>query len=581
MGALFGFSGHSDPLLLNRMAAELKHRSSQALPFHISPYGSIGYGARFEEPLRQRQGAGLYSTDDQTVALAGYLTNTDLPQPILPALLAEYRKHGPMFVSRLRGAFVLVVRDREQFHLVRDGAGIRTVYYGQHAGRFLFAIEPKGVLVSPGFPRRLRPGAVAQYLTFSFIPGSGTMLEDLYELPAGHVLTYNGKSVTAIRRYFIFEENVDPAKRHDDDWIQTFRDTCARAVAERLPASEPVGVFLSGGIDSSVVTAEVARQHRHRVKTYAIHFGKKYPHELGFARAVAQRWRTDHEEVLLRPKDFLPRLRTIIWHLDDPIGDPITVPNFELSARVAQDVRWILNGEGGDPCFGGPKNIPMLLHHWYGGLERQRNFRERLYLASYRRAYETLWTLLSPAWQQRIDPRRELEDLLTPFFRTPRPMPFLHKLLALNIRLKGAHLILPKVERMTGAWGLTACAPLFDERLIRLSFAMPPRLKLAGGIEKVVLKRAYANDLPAEVINRPKSGMRVPVHFWFRGEMKRYARHILHPRQIRKAGIFDPERVRQLLHYKLEGSSGRYGLRLWMLITFEIWRRLVVEQEPL
>jgi asparagine synthase (glutamine-hydrolysing) len=183
--------------------------------------------------------------------------------------------------------------------------------------------------------------------------------------------------------------------------------------------------------------------------------------------------------------------------------------------------------------------------------------------------------------RQQVDPKTDLEALLTPFFQTAQPMPFLHKLMALNIRLKGAHLILPKVERMTGAWGLTALSPLFDERLIRLSFALPPRLKLAGGIEKLILKRAYAHDLPQAVITRPKSGMRVPVHFWFQGEMRRYARHLLDPRQIRKAGIFDASRLYQLLHYNLEEGHSRYGLRLWMLITFEIWRRLVVENEPL
>lgn len=583
MGALFGFSGPADPNQLQRMAMALQHRGAQARCSDVDVGGSIGYSARFEALVRERYGAGLYRAGEQAIALAGYLTNTELPQPILPALLAAYRAQGPLFVSRLRGAFVVVIRDGTQFHVARDGAGVRTVYYGHHAGRFFFAIEPKGILATPGFPRRMRPAAVAQYLTFSFIPGAGTMLEDLYELPAGHVVSYDGTSVGTPQRYFIFEtQNEDDyATPEGDNWVQHFRDTCSRAVAERLPTGEPVGVFLSGGIDSSIVTAEAARQHDHPVKTYAIHFGKRYPHELDFASAVARQWRTEHEEILIRPRDFLPRLRRIIWHLDDPIGDPITVPNFELSARVAQDVRWVLNGEGGDPCFGGPKNLPMLLHHWYGGPARAGNFREQWYLASYRRAYEALWTLLSPEWQQRIDPVADLEGVLTPFFRTERPMPFLNKLMALNIRLKGAHLILPKVERMTGAWGLTALSPLFDERLIRLSFAMPPRVKLAGGVEKLLLKRAYSDALPAAVIARPKSGMRVPVHFWFQGEMKRYARHILHPRQIRKAGIFDAERVRQLLKYDLEGGPGRYGLRLWMLITFEIWRRLVVEQEPL
>ncbi len=115
--------------------------------------------------------------------------------------------------------------------------------------------------------------------------------------------------------------------------------------------------------------------------------------------------------------------------------------------------------------------------------------------------------------------------------------------------------------------------------MIRLSFQMPSRLKLAGGVEKVVLKRAYEDQLPPEVIARPKSGMRVPVHFWFRGEMKRYARKILNPRHVRRAGMFDPERVKQLLNYDTQEGPGRYGIRLWMLITLEMWRRIVIEGE--
>lgn len=581
MGALFGFSGPSEPALLQRMAAVLKHRGPLQLLTHSSHFGSLGYGARFAELRRQQQGAGLYSAGEQAIAVAGYFLQQTYPRPVLPALLQAYQQHGLHFASQLRGAFILVIVDREQIHLVRDGAGVRTVYYGRHQGRLVFAVEPKGVLAVPGFPRRVRPAAVAQYLTFSYIPGSGTMLEDLYELPAGHMLSYDGESEPMVQRYFMFEHGDQDDEPRDEVWIQRFRDTCAEAVGERLPAGEAVGVFLSGGIDSSLVTAEVARQHNAPVKTYAIHFGRQYAHELDFASAVAQHCRTEHEEILIRPQDFLPRLRTIIWHLDDPIGDPITVPNFELAAHVACDVRWVFNGEGGDPCFGGPKNIPMLLHHWYGGLERPENFREQLYLASYRRAYDELWYLLSPEWQRLIDPKTDLEALLTPFFQTAHPMPFLNKLMALNIRLKGAHLILPKVDRMTGAWGLTALSPLFDERLMQLSFAMPPRLKLADGIEKLLLKRAYADALPEAVIRRPKSGMRVPVHFWFQGEMRRYARHILQPRQLRRTGIFDPRRVRQLLDYDLEAGQGRYGLRLWMLVTFEIWRRLVVEGEPL
>ena len=169
--------------------------------------------------------------------------------------------------------------------------------------------------------------------------------------------------------------------------------------------------------------------------------------------------------------------------------------------------------------------------------------------------------------------------MIRPFFKARRPSLFLDKLTAINIRLKGAHLILPKVERMMGAAGIIPLSPLFSTEMVRFSYQMPSRLKLFGGVEKVLLKRTDADQLPAEVIARPKSGMRVPVHFWFRGELKRYARKILDRRQLPRVGLFDPQRVQQLLDYNTQEGPGRYGIRLWMLLTLEIWRRIVVEGE--
>ena len=235
--------------------------------------------------------------------------------------------------------------------------------------------------------------------------------------------------------------------------------------------------------------------------------------------------------------------------------------------------------KGEHPCFGGPKNLPMMLAHWYGG-ERLPGFRERAYLESYRRGYELVNRILVPDWRRQVDLAHDLEDVLRPFFDCPRPVTMLDKLMAINVRLKGAHLILPKVERMLGAVGVTPLSPLFSREMVQLSFQLPAHLKLAAGKEKVILKRAYSELLPTEVIERPKSGMRVPVHFWFQKEMRRYVRHLLSPRNVRRAGIFDPETVRQIVKYEMECRGGRFGLRLWMLVTFELWRRIVVEGEP-
>ena len=599
MGAIFGFTGKPDSELLMRMASQLAHRGGPHR-WLSTPRATFAYAPDPGGVSAKKGWAGLVSNQDQMLAFAGFLTEEPVgldPTPSQPScihslsrLLAAFQREGSNFLARLRGAFVLALLDGENLHLVRDGAGARTLYYTVHTGRTFFAVEPKALWSLPGFSRQIRPEALAQFFSFSFLPGSGTMLENLHELQPGHRACARVGETPVQKRYFFFEEGSpslnsasppasgDPAAI-DAYWCDAFRRELRQAIANRAVEGEPLVTFLSGGIDSSVVTRELARMAPGKVKTLAVHFGKRYPNELEFARMVARHLGTEHVELEIRTRDFLPRLRRIVWHLDDPIGDPVAMPNFELAGLASREGAAVYNGEGGDPCFGGPKNIPIMLHHWYGGLEPRRNDLERAYLTSYRRAYEELPRLLAPEWLERIDFRTDLEGILTPFFKDPGPDLLLHRMLAANIRLKGAHLILPKVERMLAAHGVVPLSPLFDEKLIRLAFSLPPRLILSQGVEKVILKRAYAGRLPEPVLHRPKSGMRVPVHFWFQGELKRYARRILNRRALRRAGIFNPERVQQILKYDIEESRGRYGIRLWMLVTFEIWRRLVVEGE--
>lgn len=613
MGAVWGFTGPPDEQLAAAMTAALKHRGGPRVRSCQGSEGTIVLREphrpwclgmitpSLHEFIDRELGIALcgwvIGIDDPELAAAA-ATAADDPQPFYELLARRCRQDPAGTAQALRGAFILAVRDGPNLYLSRDGAGNRTVFYGRCGNRWLFGIEPKAITAVPQFSRRIRPAALVQYLACSFVPGCGTILEDLFELQSGTTVTLRSGHQPGLQRWFRFEEDEPQLEKPGDvansgsegassrdcdpEWIRRFRELMEQAVAERIPRGEPVGVFLSGGLDSSVVTAELARQIGGRnVRTWAIHFGPKYHHELNFARAVAERCGTVHEEVLIQPCQFVSRLRQMVWHLDDPIGDPITQPNFELAAHVRRDVRFVFNGEGGDPCFGGPKNIPMMLHHWYGGLERGERFRERHYLESYRRAWDEIEFLLSDDVRAQIDIETDLEGVFAPYLRASHPQLFLNRLTSINIREKGAHLIQPKVERMLGAHGLTPLAPLFDERLIRFSFQMPARLKLHRGVEKVILKRAYESELPAEIINRPKSGMRVPVHYWFRSEMRRFAHRMLNPRAVRQVGLFNPQRIKQLLSYDIEEGRGRYGLRLWMLITLELWRRNVLERDSL
>ena len=609
MSAIFGFTGPPDPQRLQHMGQILAHRGKDLGLAYESTLGSLAY-SRSNRESPWEKGAGVLALPDLKIALAGMVLNTaeflekhphggeeltpmslktsgtpyqdPSPHDLLPALARAYREQGPGFAAELRGAFVLAILDGEQLILIRDVAGARTLFHARIGNRICFAVEPKGIWCLPDFARHLAPASLARYLAFSFQPGPETMLQGLEEVEPGTWVGYQ-EGQRHSQRYLCLEheEEIHPKNSDLQPWIDSFRQTLGLAIRERLPHNRPVAAFLSGGIDSSAVVAELAAQQIGKVHTFAVHFGEKYPSELSFAHMVARQCGTVHEDVLVRPKDFLTRLRQIVWHLDDPIGDPVAMPNFELARRVGEKFPVVFNGEGGDPCFGGPKNIPMMMNHWYGLPGRRPGFLERWYLASYRRCYEEIPRLLTPELRARFDQTRDLEAVLTPFFAAAEPKLMLHKLTTINMRLKGAHLILPKVERMLGAHGTLPLSPLFDERLMALSYRLPAQLLLHKGVEKIVLKEAYRQALPEQVIARPKSGMRVPVNFWFRGELARYARKILSKKALARTGIFDAERVDQLRRYETEEGRGRYGIRLWMLLTFEIWRRLVIEGEKL
>ena len=578
MSALFGFSGAPQPKRLAQMQSVLEHRGETVETLSESQL-SLGYWK--SRWATADVGAGVSQTPHGLIALAGFQTlgssNQIVPLEEIAASLVSHQ----IPPKELTGDFIVAFQATDgRFFLVRDGAGSRTVYFAQWKKRFYFASEPKGIWSMSGFPRRLEPNSLAKYLTFSFVPGEATMLQGIKELPAGHCLTLGADGTVLTQRYFRFEDvQQDESSRVSlADSVSQFRHEFSSAVSDRLALignDSPV-VFLSGGLDSSVVAAELVRQSSRKVKTFSLHFGPQYPNELEYAREVAEMLGTEHREVLIQPKDFVGNLRKMIWHLDDPIGDPITMPNFELARHVGDECDFVFNGEGGDPCFGGPKNIPMMLLHWYG-VEQPPLFREHAYLKSYRRAHEELDHIFTPSFKEKLD-LEQLPALLTPFFDCETPQNYLDKLTTINIRLKGAHLILPKVERMLSASGVSPLSPLFSSEMVRFSFQIPSKMKLCRGVEKVVIKEAFKDLLPDRIIARPKSGMRVPVHFWFQGELKNYARKILGRSRIKRAGIFDHQRVKRLLNYSIEEGNGRYGMRLWMLLTFEIWRRMVIEK---
>ena len=556
-GILVGSSKGSGEL--SAMASLMPHRFGDLLQ-----YDGLGLGIGVGDPAK------LFSDKSVTIAFSGYVAKGT-------AFLSAKEIHS-LFVVRglemledLDGAFFMAIEDGDQVHLIRDAAGRRTGYYHFDQQHLTFANESKCIFRSPGFTPRLDEASLFKYLTFSFIPGRDTMLEGICELNPGEVVSFKQGQSLQYHSHFdcsAVEPMPELGKEH---WIKEVRDGIDEEIQLVMGHPGRAGSFLSGGLDSSIITTRYAQLSSEKILTYSIHFGHKYPHELGYAKMIADRYQTDHCEFEIQPKNFLPMFHEVVSALDEPIGDPITIPNFLLARHASQECDMIFNGEGGDPCFGGPKNYHMFLHRWYS--EGQPPYTdEQAYLSSYRRGYEYLKHFLSPHFLSRHTKNHTLENVLTPYFQQSE-LSYLNRLMSINIKEKGAHLILPKVERMHGKAGVTSISPMFTKKIVAASMAMSGQFKLHQGIEKYIFKLAFAGEIPDEIIHRPKSGMRVPVHYWFQGEMKKYAKKVLLSDDFLNLGYFDRDGIKALLRYDTESGLRRHGLLIWMLLTFETWRQ--------
>ncbi|HVG60946.1 MAG TPA: asparagine synthetase B family protein [Hyalangium sp.] len=484
-------------------------------------------------------------------------------------------------LGEVNGAFALAWFADGELHLARDGVGERTLYYARLPHGWIFASTIHALLASGLVPRALNLRGVAAYLSYAYLPGEETLVEGVSELLPGEVvLLPRGRGQPRHETFWSVPPEGDtqaPVSPEQEEALRHhLRAELEGAVSRRLPPGEKVGAFLSGGIDSSLVVALAKRLHDQELITYSVSFGPEYRNELPFSTLVAEHCRTTHRIVELSPKVILHHLDETIALHSDPIGDPLTVPNSLLFREASTEVGVVLNGEGGDPCFGGPKNLPMLLAELYGDVavaEDAPLARERSYVRAHLKCFDDFEEALSSKMKS-VVAERPLEASLKPLFADPRWKTFVGKLTALNLILKGAHHILHKVDEVSAPFGMLPRAPLFDRQVVELAYNLPPQFKLKGSVEKYLLKRAVEDLLPREIIDRPKSGMLVPVEGWFQGPLLPEAR----ARLLDGLGpweLFDRKWLERLLSGKLGGLRPRHGVKIWLLITLEAWLRTV------
>jgi asparagine synthase (glutamine-hydrolysing) len=520
--------------------------------------------------------------------------------PVIPHLYEEY---GERFVEKLSGMFALALWDgrRERLVLARDRVGKKPLVWTRLAdGTLAFASELKALARLPGVSRELDLGALDAYLALQYVPGPGTALRGVHKLPPGHVLVADADG-ERVERYW----QPEPVEQSltEAEWLERVRATVTEAVRKRLIADVPLGALLSGGIDSSIVVALMAQLQAEPVRTFSVGFADARYDERTYARLVAERYGTVHEEVLVEPDaaELLPR---IAESYDEPFGDSSALPTYLVSEIARRDVTVALVGDGGDEAFAGYERYRA--HALAGRLDRavpatflragarslralpggRRELRapavraarfldaaaaprtERygrlmeIFPAQERRA---LWT--DEALEQIGPPRSAGELLGSP----PAPGTTGLQLLDIGTYLPGD--LLYKVDIASMAHSLELRAPFLDHEVLAVGLGLPDTLKLQGSRGKIALRRAFAGDLPPEILERGKRGFGVPVARWFRGELRDLAADFLLGAD---RGLFRRDAVERLLGDHTAGRSD-HGARLWSLVMLELWQRRYVD----
>ena len=520
-------------------------------------------------------------------------------------LVHRFEEKGVDLLDGLNGMWAIALYDERDrtLYLARDRFGKKPLYWTLRGGQLRFASELKALLVDRSLPRRIDLVALQHYLTFECVPSPESIFEGVRKLPPGSMLVFRDGEVN-VRRYWDVEFLPRPGEGIPSfpEATEILQGHLQRAVSTRLVADVPVGVFLSGGIDSSTVAYHASRAHP-GVKTFSIGFSEKSFDESNHARQVASLIGTHHQERILSARDSLDLLPKIVETLDEPFGDASIFPTYLLSAFAREQVTVALGGDGGDEVFlGYPtylahrladyyRRIPSVfrrlvglavdrlpvsmenvsldfkLRRFVGGVDRDPLVRNAVWLGSF--TPEAKLRVLSPAARDVLGAGDGMDMLQRMVEGVPVKEP-LERVLYMDMKTYMSDDILVKVDRASMACSLEVRAPFMDYELVDFVLRLPLSYRLAGLRSKALLKRAMAGRLPDEIIHRSKKGFGMPVAYWIRKELNELVRDSFQPDKLRREGFFDPHEVQRLLEAHMAQKEDNRKV-LWTLLMFELW----------
>lgn len=529
-------------------------------------------------------------------------------------VIHSYEEYGTGCLKHFKGMFAFAIWDSrtKQLFLARDRLGIKPLYYYFNNGNFVFASELKAILLFKEVKRQVNLNTLNNLFTFRYASGEETILEGIKKLLPSHFLILK-KNLLSKNKYW--DISFTSEKTDAQSAKTELRQLLKNSVQEHLASDVPLGIFLSGGVDSSSIVALLKKTEN--IKTFTLGFSETDNNEFVYARKVAQLFNTDHTEIVIEPKT-IRHLPEVIWYLDEPLADPTCIPTFILSRTAGKSVKVVLSGEGADEIFGGYEQYKIMkLAQAYNWIiptffkkyavnpflktlpkdlffEKLKDFATNLNDSP--RSYVTLLSifnrsekelLYSPSLLKRIPEIDSDVNSVKPYFSSDSE---LNNMLLTDTKTWLPDNMLLKFDKMTMANSIEGRVPFLDHEVVEFASKLHPSLKLKGLNEKYMLKLAMAKDLPKTIVSRKKQRFPLPIDSWFSKELRAYSSSILSDSKFLKSGFFNAMFVSKLLNYQntlsyklilKHNSLSRlyYSRQIWMLLTFKLWYKTFIERE--
>ena len=625
MCGIAGFTGIHNRRLLKAMTDILVHRGPDDEGFYSDEHVSLGM-RRLSIIDLEGGHQPIYNEDKSIwVILNGEIYNFKALREQLikkghrfytksdtEVVVHLYEDYGEDCVHHLRGmfAFALWDKNRQQLLLARDRLGIKPLYYMSCNGKLLFSSEIKSLLEFDGYRKEVDPQALLSFLTFLYIPSPQTIFKGIKKLEPGHLLIHRKGELT-IRQYWDLAF-PDTPKKTEEDYCEEARQLLKESVKLHMVSDVPLGVFLSGGLDSSAIVALMTDFSSVPIKTFSIGYGQeaKSYNELEYAKLISKRFGTEHHEFIVKP-DIVEILPKLVWHLDEPFADSSLIPTYLVSKAIRSHATVALTGIGGDEVFGGyprylgarwagkyeilPAWIRRSLAHSIGALPestRSRNLAgwakrfikggvlsERDRYISWISFYDhgRLGRLLTSNMKAQLK-KAGLWNRHRDFYGQNNGSDTLDRAFYLDVKTYLADDLLMMGDKMSMATSLELRVPFCDHKLVEFAAGIPSEMKFRGSRLKSLFKKAMEGLLPKEILTRKKQGFMIPIAQWLQKDARPFTLDLLSETNIRKRGYFNP----QYIHWMLEQHyTGRQNLtdQIFALMTLELWHRIYLDGE--